>query len=145
MARWALIVDGRIDTITVQETKPDVFGDAWVEAPAEYGPGDLYDGTTFSKAEVVVTVQPCRITQLAFDLRLTSEERKAIRAAAKLNEDVDDAYRLKEKATYIDLTAQITHDLVGVMVMGQCIAPERMPVILDPSTVTESDLYRGPV
>jgi len=146
MKRWGLIVDGRIDTVTIQELDPELPG-LWVApVPAEFGPGDYYDEVAgYSKAERVSTVSPCRITQLAFDLRLTSEERKAIRAAAKVNEDVDDAYRLKEKATYIDLTAQITHDLVGVMVMAQCIAPERMPVILDPSTVSESDYYRGPI
>jgi len=86
-----------------------------------------------------------RITQMAFDLRLTSEERKAIRAAAKVNEDVDDAYRIKEKATFIDLTDEITRNLLLVMVQTNCIAPERIDVILDVSTVKDSDIYNGPV
>ena len=86
-----------------------------------------------------------RITQMAFDLRLTPEERKAIRAAAKVNEDVDDAYRIKEKAMYIDLTAEITRNLLLIMVQANCVALERLDEILDVSTVKDEDLYHGPV
>lgn len=84
-----------------------------------------------------------RITQMAFDLRLTSEERKAIRAAAAANADVDDAYRIKEKATFIDLTDEITRTLLMVMVQANCIALERVDIILG-TPAEDREIYRGP-
>lgn len=84
-----------------------------------------------------------RITQMAFDLRLTSAERKAIRAAAAANEDVDDAYRIKEKATFIDLEDPITRDLLMVMVQANCVALERVDVILG-TPAEDREIYRGP-
>lgn len=143
MDRWALIDGDTVATVTLQEEQPVLDG-LWVLIPEGFGPGDKYVDGEFVDVTPGTTIPPVRITQMAFDLRLTADERKAIRAAAKVNVDIDDAYRLKEKATFIDLTAQITYNLLGVMVMAGCIAPERMPVILDTSTVQPDDLYRGP-
>lgn len=83
-----------------------------------------------------------RITQMAFDLRLTAEERKAIRAKAKIDEDVNDAYQIKEKATFIDLTDEITRNLLLVMVQAECMALERVDVILN-TPATDREVYRG--
>ena len=144
MYRWALTDADMVATVTVQEEQPGVAG-LWVQIPDGVRPGDKYDGTDFSKVVVEVVVMPVRLTQLAFDLRLTADERIAIRTAAVSDASVNDAFRLKEKATFIDLTAEITYQLIGKMVMAGCIAAERIPVILDVSTVTEGDMYRGPV
>lgn len=144
MNRWALIDDTTVATVTIQEDQPVLDG-VWVMIPDEFGPGDNYIEGEFSKKVVEAVTEACRITQLAFDLRLTSDERKLIRSMAKENEDVNDAYRLKEKATFIDLTAPITYQLLGALAMAGCIAPERIPVILDTSTVQPGDMYRGPI
>jgi hypothetical protein len=95
---------------------------------------------------VVEEPKPVRriITQMAFDLRLSSDERKAIRAAAAANADVDDAYRIKEKATFIDLDDEITAQLLGVMVQAGCIEEERIATILG-AEILDRELYRGPI
>lgn len=49
------------------------------EALREFGPGDLYDGTTFSKAPRVV--QPVPLTRLEFLRRFTPQQRINIRAS----------------------------------------------------------------
>lgn len=46
----------------------------------QYGPGDLYDGTNFSKAPVVV-VPPGPVSRLEFLRSFTAQQRIAIRAA----------------------------------------------------------------
>ena len=46
----------------------------------QYGPGDLYDGTDFSKAPVVV-VPPVPVSRLEFLRSFTAQQRIAIRAA----------------------------------------------------------------
>lgn len=143
MDRWALIDGDTVATVTLQEDQPVLDG-LWVLIPDGFGPGDKYVDGEFVDVTPGSTVLPVRITQLAFDLRLTSEERKAIRAAAHANADVYDAYSLKEKATFIDLTAEITYQLLGVMVYAGCVAQERIPEILDTSTVQSGDMYRGP-
>lgn len=53
-----------------------------IERTEEYrgfGPGDLYDGTSFSKAPYVRVIQP--VTRLEFLRRFTAEQRIAIRAS----------------------------------------------------------------
>ena len=47
---------------------------------AQYGPGDLFDGTNFSKAPVVVR-PPGPVSRLEFLRRFTAQQRIAIRAA----------------------------------------------------------------
>ena len=46
----------------------------------QFGPSDLYDGTTFSKASVVV-MPPGPVTRLEFLRSFTAQQRIAIRAA----------------------------------------------------------------
>jgi hypothetical protein len=53
--------------------------------------------------EAIPIEPPRHITKYAFSMRLTSTERKAIRAAAKVNEDVEDFQELFNLATFIDL------------------------------------------
>ena len=47
---------------------------------SQYGPGDLYDGTDFSKAPVVI-LPPGPVTRLEFLRRFSAQQRIAIRAA----------------------------------------------------------------
>lgn len=47
-----------------------------------------------------------KITKLAFKMRFTDVERKTIRAAAKVNEDIEDFWDLVKDANYIDLSLQ---------------------------------------
>jgi len=47
---------------------------------SQFGPGDLYDGTDFSKAPVVI-LPPGPVTRLEFLRRFTAQQRIAIRAA----------------------------------------------------------------
>lgn len=101
---------------------------------------DVVPGTTVEEPQPVRRI----ITQMAFDLRLTAEERIAIRAAAAASPEVDDAYRIKEKATFIDLDDEITAQLLGVMVQAQCIAESRVAEILG-AEVQERERYRGPI
>lgn len=49
MKRWALISAGVILNVVEQPEAPAISG-YWVEVVGAFGPGDLYDGTTFSKA-----------------------------------------------------------------------------------------------
>ena len=47
---------------------------------SQFGPGDLYDGTNFSKAPVVI-LPPGPVTRLEFLRSFTAQQRIAIRAA----------------------------------------------------------------
>jgi hypothetical protein len=50
--------------------------------------------------------KPNHITKYAFSMRLTATERKAIRAAAKVDEDVEDFQELFNLAAFVDLDSQ---------------------------------------
>lgn len=49
MKRWALISAGEIVNVVEQASSPTIGG-VWVEVVGAFGPGDLFDGSTFSKA-----------------------------------------------------------------------------------------------
>ncbi len=81
-----LIKDGKVqkcicaDSVErAQQFFPDYLCIERTEEYRAFGPGDFYDGTSFSKAPYVPVIQP--VTRLEFLRRFTPEQRIAIRAS----------------------------------------------------------------
>jgi len=81
-----LIKDGKVDNCIcadsvsrAQQFYPDHICIERTDALRGFGPGDLYDGTNFSKAPYVRVIVP--VTRLEFLRRFTPEQRIAIRAS----------------------------------------------------------------
>ena len=81
-----LIKDGKVDNCIcadsvarAQQFYPDHICIERTDALRGLGPGDLYDGTNFSKAPYVRVIVP--VTRLEFLRRFTPEQRIAIRAS----------------------------------------------------------------
>jgi hypothetical protein len=81
-----LIKDGKVencicaDSVSrAQQFYPDHICIERTDALRGFGPGDLYDGTNFSKAPYVRVIVP--VTRLEFLRRFTPEQRIAIRAS----------------------------------------------------------------
>lgn len=81
-----LIKDGKVDNCIyassvdrAKEVYPDHICIERTDALRQFGPGDLYDGTNFSKAPYVHVIVP--VTRLEFLRRFTPEQRMAIRAS----------------------------------------------------------------
>jgi len=81
-----LIKDGKVDNCIhassvgrAQEVYPDHICIERTDDLRGFGPGDLYDGTNFSKAPYVRVIVP--VTRLEFMRRFTPEQRIAIRAS----------------------------------------------------------------
>lgn len=100
-------------------------------------------------ADPVVEVAPVRITKLAFKLRLTSQERKAVRNAKSTgknaspnSEDVDDFMDLMDTATYVDLSSPLV--LAGLQLMqGEGLLTEsRVTEILSAPVTAEEKWSR---
>jgi predicted Rossmann fold nucleotide-binding protein DprA/Smf involved in DNA uptake len=105
-----------------------------------------FDDGTFGVVEYVFEssehVSDMRITGLAFKNRMTSEERKAIRRAAAIDEDVQDFVDLANSATHIDLSLQQTIESVNALEQFGLIAEGRAAEILSPP-VTDDERYEG--
>jgi len=101
-----LIKDGKVDNCIcadsvarAQQFYPDHICIERTDDLRAYGPGDLYDGTNFSKAPYVRVIAP--VTRLEFLRRFTPEQRIAIRAS---NDPVIiDAHELLDIATDISV------------------------------------------
>jgi hypothetical protein len=81
-----LVKDGKVDNCIcadsverAQRFYPDHICIERTDALRGFGPGDLYDGTNFSKAPYVRVIVP--VTRLEFLRRFTPEQRIAIRAS----------------------------------------------------------------
>jgi hypothetical protein len=81
-----LIKDGKVDNCIcadsvarAQQFYPDHICIERTDALRGFGPGDLYDGTNFSKAPYVRVIVP--VTRLEFMRRFTPEQRISIRAS----------------------------------------------------------------
>ena len=81
-----LIKDGEVDNCIcadsvarAQQFFPDYICIERTDALRGFGPGDLYDGTNFSKAPYVHVIVP--VTRLEFLRRFTPEQRISIRAS----------------------------------------------------------------
>jgi len=81
-----LVKDGKVDNCIcadsvarAQQFYPDHICIERTDDLRGFGPGDLYDGTNFSKAPYVRVIVP--VTRLEFLRRFTPEQRIAIRAS----------------------------------------------------------------
>lgn len=101
--KYGIIVSGRVtEPVTIPDPLPEwastpaeflskLYPDksGWVEVPGDAVPGTIANGDgTFSSSPVQAAVQ--KWDAFDFKMRFTADERKAIRAAAKLNADVED-------------------------------------------------------
>ena len=81
-----------------------------------------------------------RISRLAFKLRMTADERKAIRVAAESNADLYDFMDLLSDSTYIDLTRAETIAGVGQLETSGLIASGRGDEVLN-TPVTQEEQW----
>jgi len=132
--RWALIINGEVANVTIQNTQPDVGGN-WVDITGtSVGPGhrDQGDGTY-----AAVVVAPARhITRLAFDARFTDAEAAALDdasvGASATAKALRRATKQLDRAEYVDLDRADTRALVNQLV-GPAISlsAQRKAEILD--------------
>jgi len=80
------------------------------------------------------------ISRLAFKLRMTADERKAIRAAAESNADLYDFMDLLSDSTYIDLTRAETIAGVGQLETAGLLASGRGDEVLN-APVTQEEQW----
>jgi hypothetical protein len=83
-----------------------------------------------------------RISRLAFKLRMTANERKAIRSAAESNADLYDFMDLLSDSTYIDLTRAETVGGVNSLETAGLLGPGRADEILT-DAVTKEEQWNG--
>ena len=83
-----------------------------------------------------------RISRLAFKLRMTANERKAIRVASESNADIYDFMDLLSDSTYIDLTRPETIQGIQTLEAAGLLATGRADEILT-APVTEGEKYNG--
>ena len=81
-----------------------------------------------------------RISRLAFKLRMTADERKAVRLAAESNADLYDFMDLLSDSTYIDLTHAKTIAGVGQIEAAGLIASGRGDEVLN-TPVTQEEQW----
>jgi plasmid stability protein len=97
------VIDSLVDGAWL--TQPPTFNGQLVRETTYFGDGSFgvveyaFNGAT----------SDMRITNLSFENRFTRDERKAIRRAALIDEDVQDFMSLAAKATHIDLSAAANH------------------------------------
>lgn len=73
MARWALIKNGRVSTVTEHAAKPGINGQ-WLDVTGlQVGPGHRFDGSDFTPPAVDVSLTPRQ-----FMRRFTAEEREQL-------------------------------------------------------------------
>jgi len=81
-----------------------------------------------------------RISRLAFKLRMTANERKAIRVASESNADLYDFMDLLSDSTYIDLTRPETIQGIQTLEAAGLLATGRADEILN-TPVTEEEQW----
>ena len=109
--------------------------------------GKRYNPSTGAFVEVIPEPEPepdygTKISRLAFKLRMTADERKAIRVAAESNADLFDFMDLLSDSTYIDLSRAETIAGVGQLEAAGLLAPGRGDDVLN-ATVTEEEQWNG--
>ncbi len=84
-----------------------------------------------------------RVSGLAFKSRMTPAERKRIRAAAKVNSDIEDFMDLANSAEYIDLDREDARGgMLAMEAAGLLDSLGRALEILD-GPIADSERYRG--
>ena len=130
------VIDSLVDGAWL--TQPPTFNGQLVRETTYFGDGSFgvveyaFNGAT----------SDMRITNLSFENRFTRDERKAIRRAALIDEDVQDFMSLAAKATHIDLSLRQTIDSVNALEQFGLIAEGRAAEILSPP-VTNDERYEG--
>lgn len=132
MKRWALINNGEVVQVVVQDTQPQIQGQWFEDVAGTFGPGDRYDGA-FSKP--LERVPPRHITPLAFLSRFTDAEAVAIDLAS-IGATAPAAglrrYLAKVNAAkYIDLDRADTRAGVQALEAATLLAAGRALQILD--------------
>ena len=143
--KYAQIINGKVHGVFEYNPLPDfapnivmvLVDDVTPEPQAGWG----YDGTDFSEPEPVPDPNyGTRISRLAFKLRMTADERKAIRLAAESNADLYDFMDLLSDSTYIDLTRAETVAGVGQLETAGLIASGRGDEVLN-TPVTQEEQW----
>lgn len=143
--KYGIIVDGRVtEPVTVPPTResdplvwlgvqfPGYSG--WVPVSDDAVPGATYNGPGSSTNPSTVVAEPKSWDAFDFKMRFTSDERKAILAAAKTNADVEDFDDMLNTAaatgTRIVSTNALVRDGLTLMENAGLIDPGRAAEIL---------------
>lgn len=128
----AIIENGVVANVILADSWPS--GIDITDITPRPGPGWLYDGQVFTAPEPVEPVVQTTpyMTHIGFLLRMTPQERTAVRAATASDPILDDAMFLFNSAQRIDVTLPETQMLVGYLAQSGLIAPERVPELLAP-------------
>jgi len=143
--KYAQIIKGKVHGVFEYDPLPEfapnivmVLVDGVTPEPKA---GWLYDGSVFIEPEPAPAPDyGSNISRLAFKLRMTADERKAIRVAAESNADLYDFMDLLSDSTYIDLTRAETIAGVGQLEAAGLIAPGRGDEVLN-APVTQEEQW----
>ena len=119
--KYAQIINGKVHGIFEYDPLPDFAPNIVMVLVDDVTPepkaGWFYDGSVFIEPEPAAAPDyGSKISRLAFKLRMTAEERKAIRIASESNSDIFDFMDLLSESAYIDLTDPQT--IYGVTLLG---------------------------
>ena len=131
MPYYAQLDDAR-RVVAVVETAGTLQGDHLVALDSldESLLGQVHDAEGGTFTPTAAPAADRRITILAFKQRLTAAERKAIRAAAKTDEDVEDFVDLCDSATFIDLSRADTQAYVQALEAASLLGAGRAAQVL---------------
>ena len=143
MPYYAQLDDAR-RVVAVVETAGTLQGDHLVALDSldESLLGQVHDAEGGTFTPTAAPAADRRITILAFKQQLTAAERKAIRAAAKTDEDVEDFVDLCDSATFIDLSRPDTVAGVQALEAAGLLAAGRAAQVLE-GAVQAAEVYGG--
>jgi hypothetical protein len=145
--KYAQIINGKVHGVFEYDPLPDFAPNIVMilvdGLPFEPKSGWFYDGEDFSEPEPAPAPDyGSRISRLAFKLRMTADERKAIRVAAESNADLYDFMDLLSDSTYIDLTDPQTIYGVTLLESAELLTKDRAYDLLN-NPVTGSEKWEG--
>jgi len=143
--KYAQIINGKVHGVFDYDPLPDFAANIVMVLADNVTPepqaGWFYDGQDFSEPEPAPAPNyGTRISRLAFKLRMTADERKAIRVAAESNADLYDFMDLLSDSTYIDLTRDVTIAGVGQLEAAGLLALGRGDEVLN-TPVTQEEQW----
>lgn len=128
MNKYALIINGVVDSVVEQDTAPTLAG-IWVDVTGLHvGPKYLYDGEDFTPP--VLNFEPNVITKIAFRFRLTEAEYVGILSAAKTDVEVQAWVETFNMVTQVNLDDSRTATGLEMMVTKGLLTEERKTEIL---------------